>query len=226
MTSLQKRINERKSNLKRSKATTSKSDLASQVANYKTRLENVGKDPENVTDDRNWFEKLTNLEKDQNILFDIFELLDRPRNALFRGIQSVQEGGKFGEGLWEGFSGQEDTSGKDLLVDAFDMKDEEGKLNWADVLGFGLDIVGDPTNWATFGGKSLADIGVDAAGKVLKKGAKLGDNAVELGLKGLDKLADSKIAKRAAKEGFENVDDFVKAVGINKNASALESYKG
>ena len=226
MTNVQKRINARKSNLKRNKVTTSKSDLDSQIANYKTRLENVGKDPEEVTDNRNGLEKLLNLEKDQNVLFDIFEILDRPRNALFTGVQNALEGESFGEGLWEGLSGQTDTSGKDILVDNLGMNDEEGKLNISDVLGFGLDIVGDPTNWATFGGKSLADIGVDAAGKVLKKTAKVGDNIVELGLKGLDKAADAKIAKRAAKEGFENVDDFVKAVGFDKGTSALESYKG
>ena len=37
-------------------------------------------------------------EKDQNILFDIFEILDRPRNALFTGIKNANENKDFVEG--------------------------------------------------------------------------------------------------------------------------------
>ena len=219
------RVQKRRGIKTTSPTATSSNKLENQAKNYRTRLQNIGKDPEDVTDTRNALEKLLNLEKDQNILFDIFEIIDRPRNALFTGIQNAVDGGSFGEGLLEGIKGETETSGKDLLVDNLGMYDEEGKLNWSDVLGFGLDIVGDPTNWATFGGKSLADIGMDAAGKVIKGGAKVADKTLELGLKTADKLADSKIARKAAKEGFDNVDNFLKATGISKGDTALEGYR-
>lgn len=196
--------------------------LESQIDNYKTRLQSIGKNPEEVTDDRNALEKLLNLEKDQNVLFDIFEILDRPRNALFTGVKNTLEGDSFGEGLWEGLSGKKDTSGKELLVDNLGMKDEKGKLNAADVLGFGLDIVGDPTNWVTFGGKTAADIGIDAASKVLKKGAKFADTGIALGLKGLDNLELNKISKIAKKAGFgDNIDAFLKAQGIEEGIQSI-----
>ena len=46
--------------------------LENQLSNYRTRLSSIGKDPEELTDDRNFLEKFLNLEKDQNVLFDIF----------------------------------------------------------------------------------------------------------------------------------------------------------
>ena len=195
--------------------------LKSQIENYKTRLQNIGEDPEEVTDDRNFLEKALNLEKDQNVLFDIFEILDRPRNALFTGIKSAQEGESFGEGLKKGISGEEETSGKELLMDTFDMKDEKGKLNAVDVLGFGLDIVGDPTNWALPGAKSLSDLGVDLAKKGLKGGAKVADKGVSVALKGLDKLELNKVAKAAKKAGFDDIDTFLKVNGIEEGIQSI-----
>ena len=208
-----------------SPTTTSSDKLGNQAKNYRTRLQNIGVDAEEVTDNRNALEKFLNLEKDQNVLFDIFELLDRPRNALFSGIQSSQEGDSFWEGAKEGIKGNKEVSGKDLLMDNFDMEDEEGKLNLVDVLGFGLDVVGDPTNWALPGMKSLSDVAMDAGKKVIKGGAKAADKTLELGLKGIDKLSDSKIAKAAKRKGFDIVDDFLKATGISKGDTALGSYR-
>lgn len=198
---------------------TANGKLEAQIKNYETRLENIGKDPKEVTDSRNALEKLLNLEKDQNVLFDIFEILDRPRNALFAGIQSSQNDEGFWEGVKEGIKGNKEVSGKDLLMDNFDMEDEKGKLNVVDVLGFGLDIVGDPTNWVTFGGKSLADIGVDAAGKVLKKTAKAGDKVIEAGLKGLDNINAKKIAKLVDKGATEA--EAIAKLNINPNKLGL-----
>lgn len=195
--------------------------LKSQIENYKTRLQNIGENPESVTDDRNFLEKFLNLEKDQNVLFDIFEVLDRPRNALFTGIKSAQEGESFGEGLKKGISGEEETSGKELLMDTFDMKDEKGKLNAVDVLGFGLDIVGDPTNWALPGAKSLSDLGMDLAKKGLKGGAKVADKGVSVALKGLDKLELNKVAKAAKKAGFDDIDTFLKVNGIEEGIQSI-----
>ena len=187
--------------------------IQNQVNNYKTRLENIGINPEEATDTRNALEKALNLEKDQNVLFDIFEILDRPRNALFTGINEAAEGGSFLEGLKEGFFGETETSGKDLLTEQLGMYDEKGKLNLSDVLGFGLDIVGDPTNWALPGVKSLADLGVDVAKKGLKTTAKVADKALTKGLQVLDNAELDKLTKKAAQAGV-SVDDLVKQAGL------------
>lgn len=117
------------------------------VSNYKTRLKNIGIKPEDVEDTRNPLEKLLNLEKDQNALFDIFEILGRPQNALFTGIDKALSGGSFGEGLKEGITGETKTTGKDLLLNHTNLEDEEGKINLVDVLGLGVDIVADPLDY-------------------------------------------------------------------------------
>ena len=219
------RVQKRRGIKTTSPTTTSSDKLGNQAKNYRTRLQNIGVDADDVTDNRNFLEKALNLEKDQNVLFDIFEILDRPRNALFTGVQSAMDGGSFGEGLLEGIKGETETSGKDILVDNFGMDDEEGKIDLADVLGFGADITLDPTNWALPGMKSLSDVAMDAGKKVIKGGAKVADKTLELGLKGIDKLSDSKIAKAAKRKGFDNVDDFLKATGISKGDTALGSYR-
>ena len=63
--------------LRSSSSSSSSNRLQSQVNNAKTRLTASGAD----TDTRDWFEKLFNLPDDQNILFDIFEILGRPQQA-------------------------------------------------------------------------------------------------------------------------------------------------
>lgn len=196
--------------LRRTKSTKSDTNnkLKNQLNNYNTRLSALGKT--NVTDTRNWFEKLTNLDEGQNVLFDIFELLDRPRNALFTGIDEAAQGGSFFEGLKEGFTGETDTTGKDLLMNYTGLEDEEGKLNLVDALGFGLDVVGDPTNWVTFGGKSAMDIGTDLLGKGVKTLGKGADNVITKGLTALDNMQLNKLKKAA---GNLSVDDYLKTIG-------------
>ena len=204
----------KKNKLKGGSTGTSSPNLSKQIGNYKTRLTSMGKDPEKATDKRNWLEKALNLEEDQNILFDIFEIIDRPRNALFTAIDKAVQGESFLEGLKEGITGETDTSGKDLLVNTFNMEDEEGKLNLSDVLGFGLDVVGDPTNWALFGGKTLLDVGADAAKKGAKAVGKSADNVITAGLKAADKLEVNKVGKLAQKAGVSS-DDFLRNLDIN-----------
>ena len=125
--------------------TSNKNRLQNQVSNYKTRFSRAGL--EDPTDTRNALEKKLNLEKDQNVLFDIFEIINRPQNALFTGIDEVLSGGSFAEGLKEGITGETKTTGKDLLLNHTNLDDEEGRLNAVDVLGFGLDVVADPLDY-------------------------------------------------------------------------------
>ena len=125
--------------------------VARQISNYQTRLGASGIDASKATDDRNFIEKALNLPEDQNFLFDIFEILDRPRNALFGGIQEMQEGGDFLEGLGRGISGTEQYYGGDILrnmgvddTELFKNPLTGQKTSLADILGLGLDIFADP----------------------------------------------------------------------------------
>lgn len=207
---------------------TQQEKLQDQLENYKTRLINTGVDPEEVTDDRNWLEKALNLEKDQNVLFDIFEILDRPRNALFTGIKSVQEGKSLGEGLKKGISGEEETSGGQLIRNmGIDSKGINGNdkaglnpLSWGidDVLGFGLDMFADPMSWLTLPAKGAGVAGkaakaVDAVNDAQKALdiAKLANNAADIAK--AQKTLD--IAKQSAKVANEALEKASKSIFYN-----------
>lgn len=104
-----------------------------QTNNALLRLEAGGVDVDKATDNRNWFEKLTNLPQDQNAIFDLFELLGRPQQALFNGIANVQTGdGSFLEGLKSGISGEKETGFKQLLKNASGM--ELGDTTYEDLV--------------------------------------------------------------------------------------------
>lgn len=199
--------------------------IQNDIKNYETRLTNAGINPDDVTDTRNWLEKALNLEQDQNVLFDIFEILDRPRNALATGVQNALEGDDFLKGLGEGITGESKTTTKDILVDDFGMYDEEGKLNASDVVGFLGDIVSDPIDWVLIpatGGGSLAVNAVDTAGdvaKVAKTASKVANVA--------DAAGD--IAKTAkAVKTIDKVQDISKGAKLAKAADATNSllYNG
>ena len=201
----------RATGVKRSTSSSTNSyNTKKQAENYETRLRGAGVNPEDVTDDRNWIEKALNLEKDQNILFDIFELINRPQNALFTGISNLQNGDDFFEGLKEGITGEKKTSGKDILT-GFGMEDKEG-LDLTDILGFGLDVFADPMDipflpakGITKGAKAFISPteGVfRAAGKGIKGAAKVADTGIEKVLGAVD----SKVLKNATKYAEETGD--------------------
>ena len=182
--------------------------LQNQISNLKTRLEAGGvKNPE--VDDRNALEKLLNLKQDQGLIRDVFEILNRPQQALFTGIKNSQEGGSFLEGMKEGITGNEETAFKDILMNTGNFEDEKGKLDLVDVLGFTGDVFLDPMNVPVAGfrkvGKALDagdnvfkamrnadtvdDLLFKAGGKAIKGGAKIADTSIEKGLKKLDEAS-------------------------------------
>lgn len=218
--------------------------LQNQISNLKTRLEAGGvKNPE--VDDINALEKLLNLKQDQGLIRDVFEILNRPQQALFTGIKNSQEGGSFLEGMKEGITGNEETAFKDILMNTGNFEDEKGKLDLVDALGFVGDVFLDPMNVpvAGFGkvGKALDagdnvfkamrnadtvdDLLFKAGGKAIKSGAKISDTVIEKGLKKLDEAKGIKYltpdAKSAANLG-KYVDEGSDAVG---KLGDLEIYK-
>ena len=170
-------------------------DLDKQISNYETRLNAIGK----TKDSRNPIEKLFNLPEDQNFLFDVFEVIGRPQQALFGGINNLVTGeDSFTEGLKEGITGEKTTSGGEILRNLGIGNDDNGEAKlfdpttWGvdDILGTALDIVADPVDLALWAstvptGGATAPIAVS---KSLTKGAKLVDTASDAA-KGAYKLS-------------------------------------
>ena len=66
--------------------------LQKQIDNLSTRMEASGVNTSKAKDSRNAVEKFLGLPENQNVVFDIFELLNRPQQALFGAINAAQKG--------------------------------------------------------------------------------------------------------------------------------------
>jgi hypothetical protein len=198
---------------KTSSKTSSETNMKDTVSNYKKRLSSIGVDSDEVTDTRNALEKKLNLKEDQNVLFDIFELLNRPQNALFSGIANLQEGDSFMEGLKEGFKGETDTTGKDLLVNA-GMSDTEGKLDLSDILGLGIDVVADPMDYIF--------LPVSAAGKASKAADVVGD--VAKGIKTASEATKASGVVSDVAKTASTVEDIAKTANTAENVAKTTKW--
>lgn len=171
---------------------TAASTAAKQLDNYKTRLEQSNIQ-DTATDSRNWFEKWANLPENQWGILDALELLGRPQQALFGGIQAGIEGRDVLQGAKEGFAGTDRTSGGEVLRAAFAGSRAEGKWNedWTHWAGTVMDMALDPADWLLI---PLTG-GMSAVGEAAVDSLKLADEA-EAVLKGA-----SKFAKLAGEKG-------------------------
>jgi hypothetical protein len=133
------------------KETKSTYDPAKQAEGYKRRIEGAGLDPEKAADNRNVVERLLNLRPDQNIFFDVFEIINRPQQAIFGAIDSAQKGQDVLKGAIQGVTGEKETRFKQVLQNTnlnYKLTDREGKVDLVDVLGFVGDVLLDPVDWA------------------------------------------------------------------------------
>lgn len=146
--------------------------IEKQISNANTRIKDAGYKKED-SDQRNWFEKGTNLPQGQNWFFDALELLGRPggavKNVVDKSLMKDTEG--VGEAAWKGFNGQEKVHGADIAKN-LGVENKVGKF----ALGLGVDIALDPLTYVP--------------GGVLLKGAKgatrLATAPVKLGYKALE----------------------------------------
>jgi len=212
-----------------SKAQSTTSDSKSTTNSYKARLEAGGVDVNKATDDRNIIEKALNLKQDQNILFDLFELLNRPQQAVFNAWKAGQEGGDTLGAAWKGLSGQNEVKFKEILKN-YGMEEDPNKFDLTDVAGFAGDVLLDPMNLIPVAGFGKFNDALEAgesltkAAKNLKTGSDVVMGGIAKGLKGTAKLADKGIEKALAKSDevagvLDSAGNVVKFKYTNPNAN-------
>ena len=215
-------------------------DPAKQAAGYKTRLEAAG--IEKATEPRGAIEKALNLPANQGWVFDVFEIINRPQQAIFGGISSIQQGQSFAEGFREGISGDKFTTGKDLLLGAGldwnDVKLEEtdGKwwkaINAIDIAGFALDVFADPIDVALFPvsiftgtAKKAVDVGLDTFRAIARTADTL-DAAADIA-KTADQAAALTKQIDAISKTVKGVkgDSMIRALKDAANAKTVEQFR-
>jgi hypothetical protein len=160
-------------------------DPAKQVAGLKKRLGASALPSAKVEDGRNPIERALNLRPDQNVFFDVLEVLDRPRSAIAGAAVAGQTGRDIGEALVSGITGKTYTSWKEYLVNT-GLEDKEGKIDFVDVAGTLMNMFVDPMNiplWSVsaFAGKAKASV-IEATkvGEKMSKALKTTDALTDL----------------------------------------------
>jgi hypothetical protein len=167
-------------------------DLDTQIRNAKARIQDAGFNADKETDDRNAFEKFTNLPQGQNAFFDTLELIGRPGNAIRNTIKNtfIEKDQDFLTSLRKGISGKQNVSGSDLLKSAGWEGDTTGTKIGRGIAGFGVDILTDPTNLIPAG------LIAKAGSRVISpfaKGARAGYKALENASPGFRKVSEEKL---------------------------------
>lgn len=178
---------------------TSKIDKS--IENAQLRIQDAGGDVD--PDKRNWFEKATNLPEGQNALFDAFELIGRPQQALhtwFKGKLDKTPGKEIERQTIEAFKGKmPKITGSDLAREYAGIDNKYG----AAAAGFAWDVASDPTNLIPVG---LVTKVVKGIGKGVKVGGKYLDQALDV-VPGVNTLKNDlvKPGADALKEGLGNI---------------------
>jgi len=174
--------------------------LESQRANLDARLRAEGIDPDTLGgefDNRNLIEKALNITPDQNFLFDFFEVIERPLEALKNTAMAGLEGENLLEGFWEGLSGQRRVTSVELLKEATGLEPQTGVGKFlTNVAG---DIALDPLTYIPGGFflkgfKKIGGIGsktITATGEeIISNSVKLANEVIQQGTPGFIKTAD------------------------------------
>lgn len=193
--------------------------LQSQRENLDARLRAEGIDPDTLGgefDNRNLFEKALNLTPDQNFLFDFFEIIDRPVQAIKQAALAGQDGENLLKGFWEGLSGQEEVSGADFVKEftgGYEPQTGLGKF----LLNVGTDIVLDPLTyippgWFLKGFKKIGGIGSAArTTEVIEQAIKsVAQKAADDFVSSTMKAAEAIVADTGS--NINNIDDALRQV--------------
>lgn len=157
--------------------------LDRQIENAKLRAVDSGFKPD--PDPRNWFEKLTNLPKDQNAFLDTLELIGRPGQAVLNVIDKVPDGDRgLGEAAWRGFAGKDRVRGSEIIRKQSDIENGVAET----ILGTGLEILTDPLNAVPAG---MIAKGVGAVARPVGGFAKQAYNAAEQAMPALQKARET-----------------------------------
>ena len=166
--------------------------LDKSIENAKIRIKDAGGEVDK--DDRNWVEKKLNLPEGQNWFFDALEVIGRPQQALYGGVEAFFDGenGKILGNALEGFKGNEKRSFTNV-IDSYGRYTED-KLgeNKAEKIGltepgwrrsaanFIGNVVADPINLVPGGvvTKAVKPVG-QIGGKVIKSIPGLTDKVIE-----------------------------------------------
>jgi hypothetical protein len=227
-------------------------DPTKQAEGLKQRIEGSGLDAEKFTDTRNPIERALNLTPNQNFLFDVFEIINRPQQAVFNAVKASQDGKEVGKAMLEGFSGKaEDVYFKDILNNAGITEDSGDAFGADDVIGFVGDIFLDPIDVALIaaapftGGATAAIAFADNANdsiKALKGSIEVYEGIIKAGSRSADNIAAIKklIAKKTKqldklqknvqhygtlKKAAENVLEVSKAGSKYDVSMAKKAYK-
>jgi hypothetical protein len=155
--------------------------LEAQRRNLDERLRAEGIDPDTLGgefDNRNLLEKALNLKPDQGLLMDFFEVINRPVEAVKGAIAAGVDGESFLQGAWEGLSGQEVTSGKEILKDLTGIDPQTGVGKF--VADIGVDILLDPLTYlpAGFFLKQFKKAGQIGSRTITRKGKEIVERTV------------------------------------------------
>jgi hypothetical protein len=174
--------------------------LQSQKDNLTKRLNAVGVNPDNPdeVDNRNIIERALNLTPDQNLLFDIFEVIDRPVQA----AKGLMTGGL--EGAFKGLTGEQEMTGVEFLEETGLIADADSLSGVGKFLAnVGTDIVLDPLTY-------IAPI------KLLKKTGILSKKSFEVVKKTVnttEQFINKDLAKGLTLKASKSGDNFVTASG-------------
>jgi hypothetical protein len=143
--------------------------LKRSISNAETRIEDAGYNVEDANQ-RNWFEKATNLPQGQNWFFDTLDILGRPGQAVMNAIDKGNKENLI-DAAWKGFSGQERVRGTDL-ADSLGIENNIAKT----IVGTGLEIGLDPLTYVPGG---VIAKGLKGTSKLASTPLKTGYNALE-----------------------------------------------
>lgn len=183
------------------------------INNAKLRIKDSGFNVED-TDQRNWFEKGTNLPQKQNWFFDTLELLNRPGQAVLNPIKERfnNDSESTLKNAWKGFSGQERARGSEV-AESLGIENRIGKA----IVGTGIDIGTDPLTYVP--------------GGVLLKGAKgIGKGAslpVKAGYRALEKVSPKlkQVREEVVQPTYETFKDRL-GYAFNDDYKATDTLSG